>query len=207
MKTQQLSAASQVPLLLIINRPSFFNFFCQKGGRRGSPSLPRASCVQSRGLHRGQAAAASPGQAALPGRARRRASPPTPVGDRRSSATHPRLPDLAWPGCGPCSWPRRRGEPARPGCHAARGGPCAQPLRSHSPAALPVLSPHSQTSGRPTPRRDNAARAAAPLAPSHSPHARAAAARSSAAALRELWSSASGALPRAQPRERPQPGP
>lgn len=118
MKTQQLSAASRVPLLLIINRPSFFNFFCQKGGRHGSPSLPRASCVQSRGLHRGLPL----GQAALPGRARRRASPPTPVGDRRASATHPRLPDLAWPGSGPCSWPRRRGEPARPGCHAARGG-------------------------------------------------------------------------------------
>lgn len=63
-------------------------------------------------------------------------------------------------------------------------GPCAQPLRSHSPAALPVRSPSSQTARRPTPRRDNAARAAAPLAPSHSPHARAAAARSSAAALR-----------------------
>lgn len=62
-------------------------------------------------------------------------------------------------------------------------GPCAQPLRSHSPAALPVRSPRSQTSGRPTPRRDKAARAAAPLAPGHSPHARAAAPRSSAAAL------------------------
>lgn len=63
-------------------------------------------------------------------------------------------------------------------------GPCAQPLRSHRLAALPVRSPRSQTTGRPTPRRDNTAGAAAPLTPRHSPHARAAAARSSSAALR-----------------------
>lgn len=183
MKTQQLSAASRIPLLLIINRPSFFNFFCQKGGRRGSPSLPRASCVQSKGLHRGQAAAASPGQAALLGRSKGRASPPTPVGDRRSSATHPRLPDLSW------RLQARQLASAQGGAGAtwlprSTRGPCAQPLRSHSPATLPVRSPRSQTTGRPTPRRDNAAGAAAPLTPSHSPHARAAAARSSSAALR-----------------------
>ncbi|MEJ1271327.1 hypothetical protein NN561_002163 [Cricetulus griseus] len=40
-------------------------------------------------------------------------------------------------------------------------GPCTQPLRSHSPAALRESSPLSQTAGRPTPRRDNAARTAA----------------------------------------------
>lgn len=161
MKTQQLSAASRIPLLLIINRPSFFNFFCQKGGRRGSPSLPRASCVQSKGLHRGQAAAASPGQAALLGRSKGRASPPTPVGDRRSSATHPRLPDLSWRGSRPGSWPRRRGEPARPGCHAARGGRapslCAataqQPFPCGPRAPKPPDVPPRAVTTRPEPRR------------------------------------------------------
>jgi hypothetical protein len=145
MKTQQLSAASRVPLLLIINRPSFFNFFCQKGGRRGSPPLPRASCVQSRGLHRGQAAAASPGQAALPGHARRLVSPPTPVGDRRSSATHPRLPDLAWPGSGPCSWPRRRGNLAATQHEGAVCPASRQPQPSSSSRAVPAL-PNRRTS-------------------------------------------------------------
>lgn len=65
-------------------------------------------------------------------------------------------------------------------------GPCAQPLRNHSPAALPESSPRSQTAGRPIPRRDNAARAAAPpaLAPRAThPNARAVTARSSSPAL------------------------
>lgn len=145
MKTQQLSAASRIPLLLIINRPSFFNFFCQKGGRRGSPSLPRASCMQSKGLHRGQAAAASPGQAALLGRSKGRASRPTPVGDSRSSATHPRLPDLSWRGSKPGSWPRRRGSRRDLAATQHEGAvrpASAQPQTSSPSRAVPALPNH-----------------------------------------------------------------